>query len=329
MTDTTNLLSPEELDALAAGIEDGTIESNTGINTGTEAVKHDLTNEDSSLGVNVAAIDMINERFVRQFRAGLLDVLRTTPKINMAKVQIIKYSDYLADLTPPLAVETVRFEPLQAHSLVCIDPSVVFSSLDNFFGGFGRGMNALLPGRTFTPTEKAVIGIMINVLFGSLQEAWAPVMPIKCEHVSSEINPAFAQIADGNDLVVVSRFTAELSHDNTGNIDLVYPYNSLKPLREALGSRVQTGDDFSDDNTWRNELDAAAADAEVPIIVVLAETELSLREFKAMQEGDVLYLKMEEYARMMVDEIPVLAADIGSSGPNMAAKVVKAIEPET
>ena len=329
MTDTTNLLSPEELDALAAGIEDGTIERNTGINTGTEAVKHDLTNEDSSLGVNVAAIDMINERFVRQFRAGLLDVLRTTPKINMAKVQIIKYSDYLADLTPPLAVETVRFEPLQAHSLVCIDPSVVFSSLDNFFGGFGRGMNALPPGRTFTPTEKAVIGIMINVLFGSLQEAWAPVMPIKCEHVSSEINPAFAQIADGNDLVVVSRFSAELSHDNTGNIDLVYPYNSLKPLREALGSRVQTGDDYSDDNTWRNELDAAAADAEVPISVVLAETQLSLREFKEMKEGDVLYLKMEEYARMMVDEIPVLAADIGSSGPNMAAKVVRAIEPET
>jgi flagellar motor switch protein FliM len=329
MTDTTNLLSPEELDALAAGIEDGTIESNTGINTGTEAVKHDLTNEDSSLGVNVAAIDMINERFVRQFRAGLLDVLRTTPKINMAKVQIIKYSDYLADLTPPLAVETVRFEPLQAHSLVCIDPSVVFSSLDNFFGGFGRGMNALPPGRTFTPTEKAVIGIMINVLFGSLQEAWAPVMPIKCEHVSSEINPAFAQIADGNDLVVVSRFSAELSHDNTGNIDLVYPYNSLKPLREALGSRVQTGDDYSDDNTWRNELDAAAADAEVPISVVLAETQLSLKEFKEMKEGDVLYLKMEEYARMMVDEIPVLAADIGSSGPNMAAKVVRAIEPET
>ena len=79
----------------------------------------------------------------------------------------------------------------------------------------------------------------------------------------------------------------------------------------------------------RNELDAAAADAEVPISVVLAETQLSLREFKEMKEGDVLYLKMEEYARMMVDEIPVLAADIGSSGPNMAAKVVRAIEPET
>ena len=54
MADSTNLLSPEELDALAAGIEDGTIESDTGINTGTAALKHDLTNEDSSLGVMLA-----------------------------------------------------------------------------------------------------------------------------------------------------------------------------------------------------------------------------------------------------------------------------------
>ena len=41
MADPTNLLSPEELDALAAGIEDGSIEADTGVNTGTEAVKHD------------------------------------------------------------------------------------------------------------------------------------------------------------------------------------------------------------------------------------------------------------------------------------------------
>ena len=329
MADPTNLLSPEELDALAAGIEDGSIEADTGVNTGTEAVKHDLTNEDSSLGVNVGSIDMINERFVRQFRASLLDVLRTTPKINMANVQIVKYSDYLQTLSPPLAVETVRFEPLQGQCLVCIDPSVVFSSLDNFFGGFGRGMNELPPGRTFTPTENCVIGIMINVLFGALQEAWAPVMPIRCEHVSSEINPNFAQVADGNDLVVVSRFGAELSHDNTGNIDIVYPYNSLKPIRDELGSRVQTGDDVGGDNTWRQELDAAAADAEVPVQVILANTELTLTKFKQMKEGDVLYLTMQDYAKMYVNEIPVLEADIGSSGPQMAAKIVRGIEPET
>ena len=168
MADPTNLLSAEELDALSAGIEDGSIESDTGINTAAAALKHDLTNEDSSLGVNVSAVDMINERFVRQFRHGLLEVLRTTPKISMANVKIIKYQDYMKDLSPPLAVNTVRLEPLQGTSLVIIDPAVVFASLDNFFGGFGRGMNALPPGRSFTPTETSIIGIMLNVFFGAL-----------------------------------------------------------------------------------------------------------------------------------------------------------------
>ena len=229
MAETSNLLSQEELDALAAGIEDGSIESDTGINTGARAVKHDLTNEDSSLGVNVGAVDMINERFVGQLRLGLLEVLGTTPKVNMANVEIMKFGDYLKDLSPPLAVNTIRLNPLRGYSMVVIEPSVIFASLDNFFGGFGRGIDSLPPGRLFTPTESSIIKIMMDVFFGSLQEAWAPILPLQCEHVGSEINPQFAQIADENDLVVVSRFSSDLGDQASGNIDLVYPYSSLKP----------------------------------------------------------------------------------------------------
>ena len=43
-----------------------------------------------------------------------------------------------------------------------------------------------------------------------LYRMWSPIISIKCEHVSSEINPQFAQIADENDLVIVSRFASEL-----------------------------------------------------------------------------------------------------------------------
>ena len=101
MSDQESLLTPEEIGALTAGIEDGSIETDTGVNTQATAVKHDLTNEDISLGINVSAVDMINERFVRQFRLGLLEVLRTTPKVNMANVEIMKFGDYLKDLSPP------------------------------------------------------------------------------------------------------------------------------------------------------------------------------------------------------------------------------------
>jgi flagellar motor switch protein FliM len=328
MVETTNLLSPEELDALAAGLQDGSIEADTGLNTEARVLKHDLTNEDSSLGVNVGAVDMINERFVRQFRLGLLEVLRTTPKVNMANVEIMRFGDYLKDLTPPLAVNTIRMSPLRGYSMVVIEPSIVFSSLDNFFGGFGSAIDALPPGRLFTPTETSIIKIMMNVLFGSLQEAWAPILPIKCEHVGSEINPQFAQIADENDLVVVSRFASELSGDVKGNIDLVYPYSSLKPIRELLRSRVQTGDDNdASDKVWSTELKSAAIDAELDIKVTLADIETTLKQFESLQEDDIIYLKKTDHARIYVNDIPVFDADIGSSNSHMAAQIVKSLAP--
>ena len=328
MTETENLLTPEELEALTTGLQDGSIESDTGLNSDLRAVRHDLTNEDSSLGLNVGAVDMVNERFVRQFRLGLLVLLRTTPTVNMANVEIMKFSEYLSDLTPPLSVNTIRLNPLRGYSMVVIEPEVVFSALDNFFGGFGRGFDELPPGRLFTPTESSIIKIMLNVLFGSLQEAWAPILQLKCEHIGSEINPQFAQIADENDLVVVSRFVAEVGKDVKGNIDLVYPYNSLKPIRDLLRSRVQTGDgDDASDKEWSVELQSAAVDAELELTVELAEIETTLMKFEALQEGDILYLNKNEHARMFVDGTPIFDVDVGASGSQIATRIVKPLEP--
>ena len=42
MADTTNLLPPEELEALAKGLEDGSIEANTGLNGDAKVVKLSL-----------------------------------------------------------------------------------------------------------------------------------------------------------------------------------------------------------------------------------------------------------------------------------------------
>jgi flagellar motor switch protein FliM len=191
-----SLLTPEELEALAESVDSGDLETDTGFNMQARVVKHDLAAEDSTLGVNLSSIDMINERFIRMFRLGLLEVLRTSPRINPARVRIMKFGDYLPDLKPPLSVTTVRTPPLRGSSMVLIEPNIIFSALDNFFGGFGRGIGALPPGRLFTPTETRIIKMMLDQLFLSLQEAWAPLMPIEMETVSYDINPQFAHIVD-------------------------------------------------------------------------------------------------------------------------------------
>ena len=151
----SNLLSDEELAALSEGVRDGSIETDTGFNTKVRVRKHDLASEDSSLGVNVSSIDMINERVIRMFRMGLLEVLRTSPRVNPTRVRIMKYSEYLQDLKPPLAVNMIRMGPLRGNSVIIIDPNVVFSSLDSFFGGFGKDSGVFAEAGDQSPTKNS------------------------------------------------------------------------------------------------------------------------------------------------------------------------------
>ncbi|MFZ4472027.1 MAG: flagellar motor switch protein FliM [Limnohabitans sp.] len=318
-----NLLSDEELAALSEGVRDGSIETDTGFNTKVRVRKHDLASEDSSLGVNVSSIDMINERFIRMFRMGLLEVLRTSPRVNPTRVRIMKYSEYLQDLKPPLAVNMIRMGPLRGNSVIIIDPNVVFSSLDSFFGGFGKGVADLPPGRLFTPTESRIIKIILEVFFRSLKEAWAPLMPIECEHISSEINPHFAQIADENDLVVLSRFEADATASGgRGFIDLVYPYATLKPVRELLSSRVSSGEGNEEsDRKWRADLAAAVGDAKLELQVTMGEVKTTLHHLNNLQEGDLLFFKKDDTALMTANGVPAFHVNVGTRGSQVAVQI--------
>ncbi|MEY3992652.1 MAG: Flagellar motor switch protein FliM [Pseudomonadota bacterium] len=326
----THLLSPEELSALAEGVKSGDIEVDTGYNLGASIRKHDLASEDTSLGVNLTSLDMINERFIRLFRLGMLEVLRTSPRINPTRVEIMRFGDYLKKLRSPLSVNTMRMNPLRGYSMVVIEPTVVFSSLDSFFGGFGRGVGALPAGRLFTPTETRIIKLILQVFFRTMKEAWAPITVVDFEHVSSEINPQFAQIADENDQVVVSRFEAEVTSQQQGQgfIDMVVPYVSLKPVRDLLRSRVQTGDGNEEsDKAWRSQLAAAVDDASLDLQVLLGKANMSLQQLQSFKEGEILYFKKFDLARIVIEETPAFEVEVGSQAGQLAVKVVHSIKP--
>ena len=324
----TSLLTPDELSALAEGVMDGSIPVDTGFNTTARVKKHDLASEDSSLGVNITSIDMINERFIRTFRLGLVEMLRTSPKVNPNQVEIVRFGDYLKSLKSPLSVNVVRMNPLRGNAIVVIDPTVVFSSLDSFFGGFGKGVGNLPPGRLFTPTESRIINMILEVFFKSLKEAWGAVLPVDFELVSSEINPQFAQIADENDLIILTRFEAEGNMNSQGFIDLVYPYASLKPIRELLRSRVQSGDGNDEsDKQWRVELEDAVDSASLEARVLLGSVESSFGEVETMKEGDVLFFKKPELARFLVNGLPAFDVQVGTIGAQTAVQIERACIP--
>ena len=103
---------------------------------------------------------------------------------------------------------------------------------------------------------------------------------------------------------------------------MVYPYSSLKPIRDLLRSRIQAVDgDKESEKRWQAELSSAVGDSELEMRVIIGHIKATLNSIDTMKENDVLYFKKNEFARVMINDIPTFDARIGTSGPNVAIKI--------
>lgn len=316
-------LTQEEIDAIAEEFSD---EGTSIINPSSSAAhvkSHDLTSQDSSLGFSNNSIDLLNERFARQLRMGLNDVLRTHPRVTTEPVQLLPFAETMVDMKPPLSIHTFRMEPLRGMSILVVDPNVVFTSLDDFFGGIGEPIGDLTPTRIFTPTEDSIIELLLNIVFGSLKEAWAPVMPVTFHKSASEINPQFVQIADEDDLMLKSTIKFMLKDGTEAALYLIQPVSLFKPVRDLLRTRVQGSEDTGSDNRWREQLKDAVLDVPVELRVTMGSASVRYKDIKNLEIDQIILFDMEDDCTIYVDKSPFYYGTLGKKDNQSAVKITK------
>ena len=304
-------LTEEELLAIADSMTDSASDVINGSGNSL-AISHDLAREDSALGFNQSAVDLVNERFARQVRMGLIEVLRTTPKITISKVENKTFRESTEKLVAPLAISTVRMNPLRGVSLIIIDPKIIFSTLDSFFGGFGKAIDDVTATRIFTPTEDTIINLLMNIILGSLKEAWAPILHVDFQRVSTEVNPAFAQIADDTDSMLVSHFDFILGDNEEGFIQIIQPFSLLKPIRDLLRSRIVTTDDENEQTMkWTRDLLGACEDISLEMSVKIAEFKLTFGELESLEVNEILPIELFEHAEISIHDSSAFLGVVG------------------
>ena len=172
----SDLLSQEEIDALLAGVEGGAVETEVDepLPPGV-AVEYDFTQQDRIVRGRLPTLEMVNDRFARYFRGNLFNVLRKSCEVSVLGVRMVKFNEYVHSLAVPSNLNLIRIKPLRGTALCVLEPRLVFTVIDNFFGGDGR-YHARIEGRDFTPTENRVIQIVLGEIFTAMGEAWAPVL---------------------------------------------------------------------------------------------------------------------------------------------------------
>jgi len=315
----SDLLSQEEIDALLKGVDDGDFEIGTAqFQDKGSAKNYDFSSQERIVRRRIPTLEMINERFSKYLRISLLKFLHHSPEIFISDIQIQKFSEYIRGLQTPINLNIIRFSPLRGRALIVIEPSLVFSAVDSFFGGGGHLYKAAEE-REFTPTEMRVIQILIDMIFNDLKEAWEPVMALSFEYMSSEVNPYFANIVSAEDIVVISTVNIMLEGSG-GSINIVMPYSMIEPIRALLDL---IGDDSDEtDSQWKLALRNEILGAEVSMYSPLVEKSLSIREVLQLKKGDVIPIDMPKTVLLKVEGVPVFTGKACASEGYHAVQII-------
>jgi len=313
----SDLLSQDEIDALLHGVDSGAVETDPPPEPG-EARNYDFASQDRIVRGKLPTLEMINERFARTLRIGIYNLLHRSAELSVRGIDLLRFGEYMHSLQVPTNLNLVKMKPLRGTALVVYEPRLVFTLVDNFFGGGGK-YPARIEGREFTPTEMRVIQLLLKQTFADLVESWAPVMPVEFEYLNSEVNPHFANIISPREYIVVSRFNIELDGGG-GEMHVAFPYAMLEPIREQLDAGVQS-DRIERDEGWMRAMRAQLQDAQVELSSAIAQRQISLRELSRLKVGDVIPIELPRTVTLQVEQMPLFSGEFGVHNGRNAVKV--------
>ena len=263
-------------------------------------------------------LEVVSKSFADRAGASLSAMLGRDASMQFTALESAKSADLQAALPVPAPLAVVRLKPLPGFAYVSVEPSLLLTLLDGFFGGSGR---AAVDGQAaIAPAAQRFLALMLRGFAADLTAAWAPVTPLELELVKQETNPRLVQLGAPQETLLVLRFTVEFAA-RSGRIDWLLPETLLAPVRETLaadgGQTVLRKQD-----AWAPALTKALQDAEVDTRAILAQAQVSLRELVRLSPGDIIPIEPPQQVTLFAGDVPLYRGRFGVSQGRNALKIL-------
>jgi len=292
---------------------------------GTQAKPFNLGAQERLVRGRMPTIETVHERFIRLLRITASNLFGALIEVKTSATTTCKYGELLSKHSQPSNINLIKLKPLRGTGLLIIDPNLVLYTVDNLFGG-GARFPVSIEGREFTATEMRIVGTLLKTFFTSYQEAWAPAYPIECDHVSSEMNLSFVNIAMASELMATTTFTLTIG-ETPYEIDLCIPYMMLEPIMDILTSQTQ-GMVAEHDHVWEETLLQQVEAVEVEVVANLGNKTMLMEEIIALKSGDIIPFPYSAEIPVTVDNVPVLSCRYGIYNNQYALRVEKLLKPD-
>jgi flagellar motor switch protein FliM len=269
-------------------------------------------------------LEIIYERFIRQFRVSLSNSLRKISTISMISTDLLKFGEFVNTLPIPSCMSIMRFNELRGPALIVFESKLAYAIIDSYFGGTDRPYTKF-EGKEFTSIELSFMKRVMDMAIADLEEAWAPVHRIDAQYVRTEINPQFVGVVPPSDVIITTTFEVEFE-SVSGTIMVVIPYSTIEPIKQKLSSSFQTENDVVD-TLWTRSMHEHVQSAQATAIVKLGNTSMTIGDLVSLQVGDIIPLSQEVSGELdlEIEGATKMKCLIGTYKGNRAVQITRRI----
>jgi flagellar motor switch protein FliM len=262
-------------------------------------------------------LELIAKSFAEHASVSLAALLGRDTVLQFTSVESVKTADFQASLSTPACVAVVRIKPLPETAFVTIEPQLLLTLLDGFFGGSGR---AIIDNQAIaTSAAQRFMTLLMRSLMANWVTAWVPVAAIEVDPINQETNPRLVQFGDAKELLVAVQFAVEVG-TQTGQLAWLLPEKLLAPVREALASISGKVADQRQDS-WTPALTATLQTASIETRALMAQAQISLGELVRLSVGDIIPIDAPQQVTLLAGDIPLYRGRFGVSQGRNALRI--------
>ncbi|MEO5367228.1 MAG: flagellar motor switch protein FliM [Magnetococcus sp. WYHC-3] len=299
------ILSTEEIDALMAGLEDGSINLDEVEEEIPDAPADEKKVTPFTFGQKTAirvgalpGLDLINEHLASQLSFKMSQKVgrevHVQPKATINQV----FGRFLHTLDPPIFINILRVEPSQSMALLSIDGEVMYSILEGFFGGPGDSER---PFRNFSPFEMKVIDRIMDVAREQIELSWKKLDPsFRLVLTRWENQPQFAAVMPLDETVFLITFAVEAG-DAEGSLTICFPSVILELFKQQLKVGFQQKENVEGSSAWQAALVHELSMVPLKVSPVVSRVRMSVRQMLDLKVGDTLALSTDMAEEMEIE----------------------------
>lgn len=303
----SDVLDPEELEALMAGEEDN----------GPGKGKYNLARQDYAVQRLIPALSLIQSQFANATKDRMQEFVAAVSSVQTDKITVMKFDEMVNTLSAPCSLSVVQGLPMSASLFLAFESELVFQLVDRYFGGSGASQQG--DRETLSVSEFSFMEMLNTALLPDIASAWKSVIKTDPTIAAQYNDPRMLDTISEADSLVATRFTINIG-DFVGGLWSIVPWSAIDAVRDSLSDPAQSKRKPSSDD-WRDRLLEGLASAPIELVAVLAQTKLSLKKVAGLKVGDIIDLPSPDELILEVDGKPFMRGRFGSHQGNLAVKL--------